>query len=108
MASEPNTPGQPLEIEVAYATPTRQAIIKLTVEAGTTAAQAVEMSGIRDKFPEIEPNPPIGVFSRKVEDNHLVVGGDRVEIYRPLQTDPKEMRRKKAERERSRPARKGH
>lgn len=89
-----------LEIEVAYAAPREQLIVSLRVPEGTTAAEAVDLSGIRVRFPEIEAHPPLGIFSHKVEPDHVLGAGDRVEIYRPLIADPKEVRRRKARQER--------
>ena len=103
MAPDNFSAGQVLRVEVAYATPARQEIITLNVAPGTTAAQAIEASGIRDRFPEIGAHPPIGIFSRKVSAEHLVTSGDRIEIYRALRADPKEMRRQKARAERDAP-----
>jgi putative ubiquitin-RnfH superfamily antitoxin RatB of RatAB toxin-antitoxin module len=92
----PASPAQ-LRVEVAYATPRRQRIVQLMVAAGTTVAEAIEMSALRLQFPEIEAQPTVGIFSDKVELQHVLSAGDRVEIYRPLQADPKEARRRKAE-----------
>ncbi len=70
-------------------------------EAGT-AAEAIELSGIRKLFPGIEAQPVIGIFSRKVSPDYLMQSGDRLEIYRPLLADPKEVRRQKAEEQKAR------
>jgi len=86
-----------MEVEVAYARPERQLIVSLQVPAGTTVAQAIDASGIREEFPQIETHPVVGIFSRKVTLDSVLQTGDRVEIYRPLTADPKEMRRRKAE-----------
>jgi len=96
-----NTPLEPVEVEVAYATPDRQVILRLEVPAGTTAKQAIEASGIRAEFPQIEPEPVVGIFSRKVSLDCPLSSGDRVEIYRPLIADPKEDRRQKALKEKA-------
>lgn len=88
-------------MEVAYATPGRQLIVKLRVPPGTTVAQAIEISAIRDQFAEIQAQPVVGIFSRKVVLDHVLSAGDRVEIYRPLMADPKEARRQKAEQEKA-------
>lgn len=90
------TPNPLMDVEVAYATPRRQLIVQVQVPLGTTALQAIEASGIRQQFPQIEVQPVIGVFSRKVPPDHPLSAGDRVEIYRPLIADPKEVRRQKA------------
>ena len=87
-----------LPIEVAYASPQRQAILALTVPVGCTAEQAIRTSGILEQFPEIDLSKhPIGIFSRKVPLSQVLSAGDRVEIYRPLQIDPKAARRRRAE-----------
>lgn len=88
-------------VEVAYATPGRQLIVQLQVPAGTTVAQAIEISAIRDRFAEIQARPVVGIFSRKVALDHPLAAGDRVEIYRPLLIDPKAARRQKAEQEKA-------
>jgi putative ubiquitin-RnfH superfamily antitoxin RatB of RatAB toxin-antitoxin module len=86
-----------MEIEVVLATPARQVLLKIEVPAGCTVAEAIELSGIRSEFPNIEINPKaLGVFSRKVAPEHILHAGDRVEIYRPLIADPKEMRKQRA------------
>jgi len=90
-----------MEVEVAYATPEKQVLIRVEVPAGCTVAEAIERSGIRTKFPNIDVNPAaLGIFSRKVSPDHVLRAGDRVEIYRPLIADPKEMRKQRALRNR--------
>jgi len=86
-----------IDVEVAYALPQKQIITKVTVAAGTTVAEAIALSGIRNIFPGIETLPKVGIFSRKVSLDYPLQAGDRVEIYRPLLADPKEVRRRKAE-----------
>ncbi len=84
-------------IEVAYATPEKQVICGLEVEQGTSLSQAVEMSGILKEFPEIElTTKNVGIFSQRKALDYLLKANDRVEIYRPLEVDPKEARRLKA------------
>ena len=86
-----------ISVEVAYATAERQLILALEVVAGSSVAEAIEQSGIRDEFPGMEINPAaVGIFSRKVGMDHVLREGDRVEIYRPLIADPKESRRRRA------------
>lgn len=94
-----------IAVEVAYALPDKQKIIPLLVEPGTTALQAVERSGITRIFPEIDvATAKMGIFGQalgtkglKPPNQHQLEEGDRVEIYRPLICDPKEVRRKRAE-----------
>ena len=86
-----------IRVEVAYATPLRQEIIALEVEEGCCIRQAVESSGILQRFPEIDlAQQSVGIFSKKHELSDVLSDGDRIEIYRPLTIDPKEARRTKA------------
>lgn len=85
-----------IKIEVAYAQQDEQLILELMVAPGTTLEQAVEQSGIRDKFPEIDPAiNKMGIFGKLGKKTAELKAGDRVEIYRPLIADPKEVRRKR-------------
>jgi uncharacterized protein len=84
-------------IEVAYALPAQQAILPVRVSEGTTAQQAVEASGILQKFPEIDLSQnKLGIFGQLVKADTVLRERDRVEIYRPLIADPKEVRRQRA------------
>ena len=83
-------------VEVACATPTRQRIVKIQVPRGTTVAQAIALSGLERDFPEVLTRPGVGIFGRRVAEDHVLQEGDRVEIYRPLLIDPKEARRRNA------------
>lgn len=93
-----------IAVEVAYALPDKQKIVALLVEPGTTAYQAVKRSAIAEQFPEIDiDSAPMGIFGQSLGTKGLASAqsyelraGDRVEIYRPLQADPKEARRKRA------------
>jgi len=86
-----------IQIEVAYANPDKQIIRVASVASGTTVAEAIELTAIKDEFPGIEIDPGgVGIFSRKVPMEHVLRAGDRVEIYRPLIADPKEVRRERA------------
>lgn len=84
-------------VEVAYALPKQQLILELMVPEGTTAEQAVMQSGITGKFPEIDLNQnKLGVFGKLIKGDTVLRERDRVEIYRPLIADPKEVRRQRA------------
>jgi putative ubiquitin-RnfH superfamily antitoxin RatB of RatAB toxin-antitoxin module len=85
-----------LTIEVAYAERDRQTLLALQVPPGTTAGQAVALSGIRERHPGIPADATIGVHGRVVPPTQPLADGDRVELYRPLPADPKETRRKLA------------
>ena len=94
-----------INVEVAYALPHQQKIIAFLVEPGTTALQAVERSGIVKFFPDINmADIKLGIFGQSLGSkgettaaSHILHQGDRVEIYRPLICDPKDARRKRAE-----------
>ena len=84
-------------VEVAYALPEQQLILELMVPEGTTAEQAVQQSGITVKFPEIDlAQNKLGIFGKLVKGDTVLRERDRVEIYRPLIADPKEVRRQRA------------
>ncbi len=87
-----------LHIEVAFAYPQRYFLKKLVIQENTTVEQAIEQSGVLKLYPEIDlQTNKIGVFARLVKLTDLLSDGDRIEIYRPLLADPKEIRRKRAE-----------
>lgn len=88
-----------IDVEVAFARPDKQEIIRLQVEEGTTAVEAVQRSGIAAVFPEIDPEQgDMGIFGKVLKDPsaHELRQGDRVEIYRPLKIDPKQARLNRA------------
>ena len=88
-----------LAVEVAFARPDRQEIIPVTVPEGTTAVEAVKLSGIVDIFPEIDPDRiDMGIFGKVIKKpaEHALREGDRVELYRPLKIDPKQARLNRA------------
>ena len=84
-------------IEIAYALPEEQVIISIKVPTKFNVKQAIEKSGIQKKFPDIDLSKnKVGIFGKKTTLDHLLKDRDRIEIYRPLILDPKEMRRKRA------------
>lgn len=88
-----------ISIEVAYASPTEQVVIPCDVDELCTVKQAILESGIIDRFPEIAlDQATVGIYSRKVDLDHRLQAGDRVEIYRPLTIDPKKARELRAQR----------
>lgn len=92
-----------MDVEVAYAEPERQVVLALKVPAGTSVRDAVELSGVLERFPRIPwPGVDVGIFGRRVSPCAPLSPGDRVEIYRPLQVDPKQARRLRAARARPR------
>jgi putative ubiquitin-RnfH superfamily antitoxin RatB of RatAB toxin-antitoxin module len=88
-----------IRISVVYALPDRQSVVELTVPATTTVEQAVVRSGLMERFPQIASQPlQCAVFGRAVALSDPLAEGERVEILRPLQIDPKVSRRQAAAR----------
>jgi putative ubiquitin-RnfH superfamily antitoxin RatB of RatAB toxin-antitoxin module len=86
-----------ITVEVVYALKDRQELVTLTLPAEATAREAVERSGLTEKFPEIDlAKNRLGVFARLVKPDATLRDLDRVEIYRPLIADPKEVRKRRA------------
>lgn len=91
--------GRMIEVEVVYAVAGEQAVVRMAVAAGCTAWEAVERSGLLQKFSAIEPaRCKIGVFGRECARAAPLQDGDRVELYRALVADPKTARRQRARR----------
>ncbi len=87
-----------IHVEVVYALPQEQKIYSLVVNNSLTVEEIIRESGILDNYPEIDlKKNKVGVFSRNVKLDATVRDKDRIEIYRPLLADPKEIRRKRAE-----------
>lgn len=87
-----------IRVEVAYALRDRQVLLDLRLEQGATAGQAVLRSDILRRFPEIDlARVTLGIFGAIVSPDARLRDGDRVEIYRPLTADPKQMRRRRAQ-----------
>jgi putative ubiquitin-RnfH superfamily antitoxin RatB of RatAB toxin-antitoxin module len=84
-------------VEIAYALPEEQVIISIKVPTIFNVQQAIDKSGIQKKFPSIDLSKnKVGIFGKKTTLDHVLKNRDRIEIYRPLILDPKEMRRKRA------------
>lgn len=97
MASEDIQPAATINVEVAYAKPETQVIIPLAVNENTTIEQAIKQSGILEMFPEIDLSVNrVGVFSKLGKLDQVLREKDRVEIYRKLIADPKEVRKQRA------------
>jgi putative ubiquitin-RnfH superfamily antitoxin RatB of RatAB toxin-antitoxin module len=89
-----------IAIEVAYALPERQKLLRLQVPRGTTVRQAAVLSAMDGYFPGLDLSScALGIFGKAVSQTNerLVLEGERVEIYRPLLADPKEVRKQRAE-----------
>ncbi|MFO7543354.1 MAG: RnfH family protein [Thiobacillus sp.] len=87
-----------IHVEVVYALPGQQPLLQVRLAEGATVDEAIRASGILEAFPEIDlATNKVGIFSKLVKLGESVRDKDRVEIYRPLIADPKEVRRKRAE-----------
>jgi putative ubiquitin-RnfH superfamily antitoxin RatB of RatAB toxin-antitoxin module len=92
------TEASTIHIEVVYALPQVQMLVPLNVPEGTTLEEAIRLSGLLEKFPEIDlASNKVGIWNKAAESTSILREKDRVEIYRPLIADPKEVRRKRAE-----------
>lgn len=88
-----------IRVEVAYALADEQKIIALNVHPETSIYEAIIQSKIHDFFPQINlETDTVGIFGKVIKDpkSTLLREGDRIEIYRPLLADPKEIRARKA------------
>ncbi|EGA64519.1 RnfH family protein [Vibrio brasiliensis] len=87
-----------IHVEVVYALPQEQRVFTLVVNKTMTVEEIIVQSGVLELYPEIDlKKNKVGVFSRNVKLDATVHDKDRIEIYRPLLADPKEIRRKRAE-----------
>ncbi|MBF7994302.1 MULTISPECIES: RnfH family protein [Rahnella] len=88
-----------IRVEVVYALPERQYLRTVKLEEGSNVEQAVVASGLLELRQDIDlKKNKLGIYSRPVKLVDTVSDGDRIEIYRPLIADPKELRRIRAER----------
>lgn len=86
-----------LRIDVVYAWPERQEVVSLHLPPGSTVEQAIRASGLLVKYPEIDlTQNKVGIYARLVKPDTPLRDRDRVEIYRPLLADPKEVRKARA------------
>ncbi|NJC99372.1 RnfH family protein [Candidatus Erwinia dacicola] len=86
-------------VEVAYALPDKQYLYRVKVPEGSSVEQAIIASGLLEIRSDISlQENKVGIFSRPVKLHDEVQSGDRIEIYRPLIADPKDLRRQRAER----------
>jgi putative ubiquitin-RnfH superfamily antitoxin RatB of RatAB toxin-antitoxin module len=84
-------------VEVVFALPERQRVMRVDLREGMTAQEAVRASGLTDEFPELGSGPLLlGIFGRRVDATQPLKDGDRVEIYRQLKVDPRDARRRAA------------
>lgn len=94
-----------MQIAIAYARTDHQVWLELDMPEGTTVRQAIEHSGILSEFPEIDLEVnKVGIFARPAKLDQPLSEGNRVEIYRPLIADPKQVRKKAAPKKAKPPA----
>lgn len=96
-----NADTQLMSVEVVYALREEQALLSAKVPIGSKASDVIEKSGVLDLYPELETQfeqgtLEIGLFGKLGKMNQSVRDKDRIEIYRPLIADPKEVRKKRA------------
>lgn len=88
-----------MRIEVVFATPSRQELVEISVAAPVSVGDAIRLSGIAGRFPDQNlDSHDVGIWGRVVSRETMTKEGDRVEIYRPLDRDPREARRLRADR----------
>lgn len=86
-----------IQIEVIYALPEKQETVLLQLPSGASLQQAIEASGLIGKYPEIDlAKGKFGIYSKLAKLDTVLRDRDRVEIYRPLIADPKEVRKQRA------------
>ena len=86
--------GRAETVEVAYGKPDVQVVVEVGLTPALTAREAVERSGLLERFPEIDTATLVlGIYGKRVPDSQRLRAGDRVEICRPLKIDPRDMRR---------------
>lgn len=86
-----------MQVDVVYALPAQQRVVRLELPEGTTAREAALQSGLDRWFADLDlATQVIGVFGECVDDSYPLQQGDRVELYRPLEVDPMDARRRRA------------
>lgn len=86
------------KVEVVFALPDKQTLLDVVVAAGSSVEEVIQESGMLQRYPEIDlTQNAVGIWNRTCKLSDTVEDGDRVEIYRPLIADPKEARRRRAE-----------
>lgn len=86
-----------IRVEIVYAMPECQTVKQVLLPAGSRVRTAIQQSGVLEEFPGIDLHTsPIGIYGERADLDRVLTDGERVEIYRPLQADPKESRRRRA------------
>jgi putative ubiquitin-RnfH superfamily antitoxin RatB of RatAB toxin-antitoxin module len=97
MVDDNTNTATPIHVEVAYAKPDVQVILAVEAPPGATAEQVIQRSEIAQRFPELDrPDLKMGIFGKLCKPAQGLRDGDRVEIYRPLIADPKQVRKERA------------
>ena len=87
----------PIRVEVVFALPDEQFLEAVSLDEGATVGDALDAAGLASRFPDEDfAAMPVGIWGEVVERDRRVRDGDRVEVYRPLERDPKEARRELA------------
>lgn len=87
-----------ITVEVAYALPTKQSLVSIAIDKNATVEEAIQASNLLHEYPDIDlSKTKVGVWSRVVRLKDTLIDGDRIEIYRGLIADPKEIRKRRAE-----------
>ncbi|WP_420932996.1 RnfH family protein [Alteromonas sp. A081] len=87
-----------INVEVAYALPTKQSLVSIAIDKSATVEDAIRASNLLQEYPDIDlSKTKVGVWSRVVRLKDTLTEGDRIEIYRALIADPKEIRKRRAE-----------
>jgi uncharacterized protein len=87
-----------IRVEVVYGLPDRQSLLEVSVEMDTNVEAAISASGILQIYPDIDLQVnKVGIWNRTVKLTESLKDNDRIEIYRPLIADPKEVRKRRAE-----------
>jgi len=89
---------EPIRVEVAYAEPERQLLLRVELACGASVADAIAASGIERDAGIDASAMTVGIWSKPVQPSTVLRDGDRIELYRPLKADPKESRRRRAAR----------
>ena len=86
-----------IAVELVYALPDKQVLRSLTLAEGSTVADVISRGNLAKDFPGLElADTQAGIWGQPVGRDHVVRDGDRVDLYRPLEMDPREARRLKA------------
>ena len=86
-----------MRVEVVHAEADAQHLVAIDLDDGATVADAIDRSGLRERFPELcIDDEHVGVWNKRVTLATTLRAGDRVEIYRALIADPKQARRQRA------------